>query len=80
MRFSAGGACCRQSVTDGSRAKSGQYGYDERGYQVLEQNIRPTVSLAHQEREKMYARGGIFSITSRILVVDFLSSTGSETE
>ncbi|KAK5148733.1 hypothetical protein LTR04_000580 [Oleoguttula sp. CCFEE 6159] len=25
-------------------------------------------------REKMYARGGIFSITSRILIVDFLSS------
>ena len=26
-------------------------------------------------REKMYAQGGIFSITSRILVVDLLSST-----
>lgn len=25
-------------------------------------------------REKMYAQGGIFSITSRILVVDLLSS------
>ena len=25
----------------------------------------------------MYARGGIFSITSRILVVDLLSSTGN---
>ena len=25
-------------------------------------------------REKLYARGGIFSITSRILVVDLLSS------
>jgi DNA excision repair protein ERCC-4 len=24
-------------------------------------------------REKMYAQGGIFSITSRILIVDFLS-------
>ena len=29
-------------------------------------------------REKMYAQGGIFSITSRILVVDLLSSTVSE--
>ena len=26
-------------------------------------------------REKMYSQGGIFSITSRILVVDLLSST-----
>ena len=30
-------------------------------------------------REKMYSQGGIFSITSRILVVDLLSSTGSWT-
>ena len=28
-------------------------------------------------REKMYSQGGIFSITSRILVVDLLSSTMS---
>lgn len=28
-------------------------------------------------REKIYAQGGIFSITSRILVVDLLSSTDS---
>ena len=28
-------------------------------------------------REKMYSQGGIFSITSRILVVDLLSSTFS---
>ena len=27
------------------------------------------------DREKMYSQGGIFSITSRILVVDLLSST-----
>lgn len=26
-------------------------------------------------REKMYSQGGVFSITSRILVVDLLSST-----
>lgn len=31
-------------------------------------------------REKMYSQGGIFSITSRILVVDLLSSTSSEHE
>ena len=31
-------------------------------------------------REKMYAKGGIFSITSRILVVDLLSSTISGQE
>lgn len=28
-------------------------------------------------REKLYSQGGIFSITSRILVVDLLSSTVS---
>ena len=31
-------------------------------------------------REKMYSQGGIFSITSRILVVDLLSSMDSRTE
>jgi len=30
-------------------------------------------------REKMYSQGGIFSITSRILVVDLLSSMGVPT-
>lgn len=30
-------------------------------------------------REKMYSQGGVFSITSRILVVDLLSSMGFET-
>lgn len=31
--------------------------------------------FADNPREKMYSQGGIFSITSRILVVDLLSST-----
>lgn len=30
------------------------------------------------DREKMYSQGGIFSITSRILVVDLLSSKNGE--
>lgn len=33
-----------------------------------------SVSVVNFAREKMYSQGGIFSITSRILVVDLLSS------
>lgn len=36
--------------------------------------IHEGTEFADNPREKMYSQGGIFSITSRILVVDLLSS------
>ncbi|KAL8866014.1 MAG: hypothetical protein Q9174_006553 [Haloplaca sp. 1 TL-2023] len=71
--YSAGRACCGQQVTNGTRPESSQYGCYECGHEVAILFMKTASSELIQVREKMYSQGGIFSITSRILIVDLLS-------
>ena len=72
--------CSHQQIATGKGAERGQYGFDECGNKVFierdDQWLNGVRSLIHI-RQKMYEQGGIFSITSRILVVDLLSSMSS---
>ena len=73
---SVGRTRCCQQIVNGPRSSPGQYGHDERRDEVSE-HTRSYMKQARSlifPREKMYSKGGIFSITSRILVVDLLSS------
>ena len=76
IEHSTGRACRGQQVVDGTRPQSGQYGRNERGYKVAKSTCNVPEYALNEGREKMYSQGGIFSITSRILVVDLLSSKG----
>lgn len=77
IKNSAGRACRRQQVADGERPQSSQYGRHERGHTVAGSTRIRLKEVLNEGREKMYSQGGIFSITSRILVVDLLSSKGA---
>lgn len=71
---STGRACRGQQVVNGTRPQSSQHGRHERGHKVAGSAYGVWRIAAERSREKMYSQGGIFSITSRILVVDLLSS------
>lgn len=61
---------------EGEGAEYCQYGKPERWNKVLWASLRESLGRVdtYKDRQKLYVKGGIFSITSRILVVDLLTS------
>lgn len=74
---SVGGALCDQQVSTCTGIEGYQHGesYSAHavGFGILVTNAQGYADL--RIRERIYAEGGILSVTSRILVVDLLSST-----
>ena len=74
MKNSIGGALCYQQISPRSRVEGDQHRQSHGAHEVCVFNLQVQAVLTVL-REKMYAEGGILSVTSRILVVDLLSST-----
>lgn len=75
LHSSIGGALCNQQVSIGTRIKGHQYGKGYGANAVGLGYFSDVWDLANYSfRERIYAEGGILSVTSRILVVDLLSS------
>lgn len=74
---SVGGALCDQQVSSCAGIEGYQHGEsysaDAVRFKINTNDVRGYAD--HCIRERIYAEGGILSVTSRILVVDLLSST-----